>query len=67
VRAGGQQTCACTYVCVSIHGPLKLRTVHFGESTLIYENKVSKQNILPWFKGTIESRPHPKFQINCSF
>jgi hypothetical protein len=49
------------------HGPLKLRTVHFSDSTIIYENKVSKQNIFPWFKGTIESRAHPKFQINCSF
>jgi hypothetical protein len=44
------------------HGPLKLRTVHFGDSTIIYENKISKQNIVPWFKGTIESRPHPKFR-----
>jgi hypothetical protein len=35
-------------------GPLKLRTVHFGDSTIIYENKVSKQNIFLWFKGTIE-------------
>jgi hypothetical protein len=36
------------------HGPLKLRTVHFGDSPIIYENKVSKQNIFPWSKGTIE-------------
>jgi hypothetical protein len=36
--------------------------MHFGDSTIIYENKVSKQNIFPWFKGTIESRPHPKFR-----
>jgi hypothetical protein len=25
----------------TVHGPLKLRTVHFGDSTIIYENKVS--------------------------
>jgi hypothetical protein len=49
------------------HGPLKLRTVHFGDITIIYESKVSKQNIFPWLKGTIESRPHTKFQTNCSF
>jgi hypothetical protein len=50
-----------------IHGPLKLRTVHFGDITIIYESKVSEQNIFPWLKGTIESRPHTKFQINCLF
>jgi hypothetical protein len=49
------------------HGLLKLRTVHFGDITIIYESKVSEQNIFPWLKGTIESRPHTKFQINCSF
>jgi hypothetical protein len=49
------------------HGPLKLRTVHFGDITIIYESKVSEQNIFPWLKGTIESRPHTKFQINCLF
>jgi hypothetical protein len=49
------------------HGPLKLRTVHFGDITIIYESKVSEQNIFPWLKGTIESRPQTKFQINCSF
>jgi hypothetical protein len=49
------------------HGPLKLRTVHFGDITIIYESKVSEQNIFPWLKGTIESRPHTEFQINCSF
>jgi hypothetical protein len=49
------------------HGPLKLRTVHFGDITIIYESKVSEQNIFPWLKGTIESSPHTKFQINCSF
>jgi hypothetical protein len=37
------------------HGPLKLRTVHFGDITIIYESKVSEQNIFPWLKGTIES------------
>jgi hypothetical protein len=41
--------------------------VHFGDSTIIYENKVSKQNIFPWFNGTIESNPHLRFQINCLF
>jgi hypothetical protein len=51
----------------SSHGPLKLRTVHFGDITIIYESKLSEQNILPWLKGTIESRPNTKFQINCSF
>jgi hypothetical protein len=54
----------CSYF---IHGPLKLRTVHFGDITIIYESKVSEQNIFPWLKGTIESRPHKKFQLNCSF
>jgi hypothetical protein len=49
------------------HGPLKLRTLHFGDITIIYESKVSEQNIFPWLKGTIESRPPTKFQINCSF
>jgi hypothetical protein len=49
------------------HGPLKLRTVHFGDITIIYESQVSEQNIFPWLKGTIESRPHTKFQINCLF
>jgi hypothetical protein len=53
--------------CQIDHGPLKLRTVHFGDITIIYESKVSEQNIFPWLKGTIESRPHTKFQINCSF
>jgi hypothetical protein len=33
--------------CLLVHGPLKLRTVHFGDSTIIYENKVSKHNIFP--------------------
>jgi hypothetical protein len=42
------------------HGPLKLRTVHFGDITIIYESKVSEQNIFPWLKDTIESRPHTK-------
>jgi hypothetical protein len=45
----------------TVHGPLKLRTVHFGDITIIYESKVSKQNIFTWLKGTIESRPHTKF------
>jgi hypothetical protein len=49
------------------HGPLKLRTVHFGDITIIYESKVSEQNIFPWLKGTIESRQHTEFQINCLF
>jgi hypothetical protein len=49
------------------HGPLKLRTVHFGDITIIYESQVSEHNIFPGLKGTIESRPHTKFQINCSF
>jgi hypothetical protein len=38
-----------THMCPTVHGPLKLRTVHFGDSTIIYENKISKQNIFPWF------------------
>jgi hypothetical protein len=54
-------------IYISRHGPLKLRTVHFGDITTIYESKVSEQNIFPWLKGTIESRPHTKFQISCSF
>jgi hypothetical protein len=41
--------------------------VHFGDITIIYESKVSEQNILPWLKGTIESRPHTNFRsIVCS-
>jgi hypothetical protein len=55
----------CLYIF--IHGPLKLRTVHSGDITISYESKVSEENIFPWLKGTIESRPHTKFQINCSF
>jgi hypothetical protein len=55
------------YVRRSRHGPLKLRTVHFGDITIIYESKVCEQNIFPWLKGTIESRPRTKFQIHCSF
>jgi hypothetical protein len=43
------------------HGPLKLRTVHLSDNTIIYENKVSVKNIFPRFKGTIMSRPHTKF------
>jgi hypothetical protein len=30
-----------------MHGPLKLRTVHLGDNTIIYENKVSVQNVFP--------------------
>jgi hypothetical protein len=37
----------------SVHGPLKLKTVHFGDITIIYESKVSEQNIFPWLKGTV--------------
>jgi hypothetical protein len=30
-----------------IHGPLKLRTVHLRDNTIIYESKVSVQNVFP--------------------
>jgi hypothetical protein len=30
-----------------IHGPLKLRTVHLSDNTIIYECKVSVQNVFP--------------------
>jgi hypothetical protein len=29
------------------HGPLKLRTVHLSDNTIIYESKVSVQNVFP--------------------
>jgi hypothetical protein len=65
---GNSSNCCAPNVATHLmHGSLKLRTVHFGYSTIIYENKVSKQNIFPWFKGTIASRPRPKFEINCLF
>jgi hypothetical protein len=44
------------------HGPLKIRTVHFGDITIIYESKVSEQNIFLWLKGTIDSRQTPNFR-----
>jgi hypothetical protein len=53
--------------CWGNHEPLKLRIVHLSDSTIIYESKVSVQNVFPGFKGTIMSRPHAKFQINSSF
>jgi hypothetical protein len=30
-----------------MHGPLKLRTVHLSDNTMIYESKVSVQNVFP--------------------
>jgi hypothetical protein len=62
------QLCAGnTGLAVFRHGPLKLRTVHLSDNTIIYESKVFVQNVFPLFKGTIMSRPHTKFQINSSF
>jgi hypothetical protein len=30
-----------------MHGPLKLRTVHLSDNTIIYESKISAQNVFP--------------------
>jgi peroxiredoxin len=35
------------------HGPLKLRTVHLSDNTIIYESKVSVQNVFPDLKALI--------------
>jgi hypothetical protein len=40
-------TRASMYFNAIVHGPLKLRTVHFGDITIIYESKVFEQNIFP--------------------
>jgi hypothetical protein len=35
----------CMFFAVITHGPLKLRTVHLSDNTIIYESKVSVKNI----------------------
>jgi hypothetical protein len=49
------------------HGPLKLRTVHLGDSTIIYKTRFQSKIYSHGLKAHIESRSHPKFQVNCSF
>jgi hypothetical protein len=50
------------FKCIIHHGPLKLRTVHFGDSTTIYENKVSKQNIFHGLKALLNQDHIPNFR-----
>jgi peroxiredoxin len=36
-----------------IHGPTKLSTVHLSDNTIIYESKVSVQNVFPDLKAPL--------------
>jgi hypothetical protein len=37
--------CKSLEMCLLGHGPLKLRTVHLSDNTIIYESKISAQNV----------------------